>query len=145
MANDTIIKAFSDFISSQTEKIEKKEMIKIVNTVYAELKKQAKAEKAVNEEKQKRKPTAYNIFMQEQMQILKQNEEGKQKENCMTAKEKMQHIAKLWASKKTGTDEEKSSSSDEEDKKPVKKSKKTDDEKPKKKKQAKATTSDDDE
>jgi len=98
MDTDTITKAFSAFLSSQTEKIEKKEMLKVVNIVYADIKKKSK--KDVNDEKPKRQPTAYNLFMREQMNVLKQNEEGKEKEECMTAKEKMQHIAKLWASKK---------------------------------------------
>ena len=131
MTTDTIIAAFTDFLSAQTEKIEKKDMLKIVNTVYADLKKKAKEVKS-DDEKPKRKPTAYNIFMKEQMAILKDSEEGKEKDDCMTAKAKMQHIAQLWADKKkeSSSSEEKenedSSTDEEKEVKKVKKSVKKD-------------------
>ena len=56
------------------------------------------AENAAGDEpvKKKRQPSAYNIFMKEQMLILKEGGETQQ----MTANAKMQYIAELWRAQK---------------------------------------------
>ena len=38
----------------------------------------------------------YNIFLKEQLEIIKENEKELPKDKCMTAKEKMQYVAYLW-------------------------------------------------
>jgi len=95
MEQEKIISAFKDFLLTLPQQIDKKEMISIINTVYNDMKKKPKGSK--NDDKPKREPSEYNKFMTEQMAILKESDEGKQ----MNAKEKMQHIAKMWASKKS--------------------------------------------
>ena len=49
------------------------------------------------DDKNKREPTTYNLFMKEQMAKLNEEET---KENKMTGKEKMSHIASLWKATK---------------------------------------------
>ena len=61
-----------------------------------------KEKSAIASDKPKREPTAYNLFMKEQMEVLKTAG------SFLSGKEKMQTIAELWKAKKT------SSSSDEE-------------------------------
>ena len=87
------------------------------NKYYAGQKKNKKnvAENAAGDEpvKKKRQPSVYNIFMKEQMLILKESEETQQ----MTANAKMQFIAELWRAQKAlkvddVVDEDYSSSSD---------------------------------
>lgn len=63
-------------------------------------KKSSKKEKSEVADKPKREPTAYNLFMKEQMENLKA--EG----STLTGKEKMQKIAELWKEKKTSSSEE---------------------------------------
>ena len=69
---------------------------------YAQQKKNKKANDgaAGGENKPKRAPNAYNIFFKEQMAILKEKEAGMSKDECMTAKAKMAHVAELWKAKK---------------------------------------------
>ena len=63
--------------------------------------KSVKKDKSDATDKPKRQPTAYNLFMKEQMEKLK--EDG----SSLTGKEKMQKIAELWKEKKsTSSDEE---------------------------------------
>lgn len=101
MDQEKIISAFKEFLSSLKNPIDKKEMITIINIVYNDMKKKPKGSKT--EDKPKREPSEYNKFMTENMAILKETDEGKQ----MNAKEKMQHIAKMWASKKKNVNDEK--------------------------------------
>jgi hypothetical protein len=111
MANSELIQRITDFLSSSSEDISKKELTVAISKLYDEMKKPEK-----KEDKIKRPPTAYNIFMQEQMAKLKEEE------SKMTGKEKMSHIAKLWKAKKE-SDSEGEKDEDKEDKK-AKKSKK---------------------
>jgi len=105
MANSELIQRITDFLSSSSEDISKKELTAAISKLYDEMKKPEKKEKKEkkemkeNEEKKKRAPTAYNIFMQEQMAKLKEEE------SKMTGKEKMSHIAKLWKAKKESDSE----------------------------------------
>ena len=64
-----------ELILNDNETISQKELIKIYNN-----------------SKEKKKPTLYNIFVKEQMEIL-------QKEDP-TKKDKMKYIAKLWSDNK---------------------------------------------
>ena len=120
MANSELIKRITDFLSDSSEDISKKELTTEISKIYDELKKPEKKEKKENkekkgkkekkeeedegkeekeekEDKKKREPTAYNIFMKEQMAKLKEEETD---ENKMSGKEKMSHIAVLWKQKK---------------------------------------------
>ena len=53
----------------------------------------------LNEEKSKRKPSAYNIFVKEQTAILRAQEADKPKEERMSGKEKMAYILAMWKAK----------------------------------------------
>jgi hypothetical protein len=103
MANSELIQRITDFLSSSSEDISKKELTAAISKLYDEMKKPEKKEKKENkeidenEEKKKRAPTAYNIFMKEQMAKLKEEETSETK---MSGKEKMSHIAALWKKKK---------------------------------------------
>jgi hypothetical protein len=114
MANSELIQRITDFLSSSSEDISKKELTAEISKIYDELKKPEKKEKKEKkqkkekkdddeeekeekEEKKKREPTAYNIFMKEQMAKLKEEETD---DNKMSGKEKMSHIAVLWKQKK---------------------------------------------
>jgi hypothetical protein len=74
------------------------------------------------EDKKKREPTAYNLFMKEQMAKLKEEETN---ENKMTGKEKMSHIASLWKAKKESDSEEEKEEDKDDKKKKKSKQKKT--------------------
>ena len=111
MANSELIQRITDFLSSSSEDISKKELTAEISKIYDELKKPENKEKKEKkqkkekkdddeeekEEKKKREPTAYNIFMKEQMAKLKEEETD---DNKMSGKEKMSHIAVLWKQKK---------------------------------------------
>ena len=105
-----VVADFAALFEGKDEEVSLSEMKKMLTEVHKasasskKPSKKVKKEEAGEAEKPKRPPTAYNIFMKEQMEILK--EEG----STLTGKEKMQKIAELWKEKKT-------SSSDEEDKK----------------------------
>ena len=88
MNQDKLISAFNDFLASLENKIEKKEMINIINIVYTNLK--------AKNDKTKRVQSDYNKFMSENMALLKNTDEGV----SMTGKDKMRHIAKMWKSVK---------------------------------------------
>lgn len=112
-----LIERFNQFILQQSTEVQKKDMEKVVNVVFAEKKKKEKDEKALNKEKpkKKREPSEYNKFMKEQMAIIKKNEESMEKDDKMTAKAKMQYIAHLWKTNKERFVEAKSEQSDDSD------------------------------
>jgi|LakMenE01Jun11ns_1017448.scaffolds.fasta_scaffold9955168_7 hypothetical protein len=58
-------------------KIEKKELVSYINKIYND-----------GKEKIKREPTKYNLFIKEQMEIIKKEDPN--------MKDKMKYIAKLW-------------------------------------------------
>ena len=66
---------------NENEKITQKEFISYINKVWDDDKKKVKKE-----------PSAYNLFIREQMEIIKKDDPDK--------KDKMKYIAKLWNDKK---------------------------------------------
>ena len=94
-----LISRLTEFVSTQTEEPSKKDLTDALKEIY-----KSKKNKKSNdgEDKQKRKPSAYNIFYAEQSAIIKKREENVAKEERMNAKEKMSYIAKLWKDQKTG-------------------------------------------
>ena len=52
-------------------------------------------------EKKKREPSAYNVFMKEQMAILKEENAKLSAEERPSAKDNMKKIAELWQQKKS--------------------------------------------
>lgn len=92
----------NEFISNQTNEPTKKELTEAITKVFKEKKTQEKKSKKTdcNDDKPKRKPSAYNLFYKEQSAILKEKEALKDKEDRMSAKEKMSYIAQLWKDKK---------------------------------------------
>lgn len=101
---DKLKERLASFVSTQTEKPSKKELEAAIKTVFNDIKRTGKAEKDdSNVEKQKRKPSAYNLFYSEQSLILKKKEENG--EEKMSAKAKMIYISGLW-NQKTGKEPE---------------------------------------
>lgn len=99
---DKFLARFAKMMEEQTVEPTKKDVSTAVAKFYAQQKKNKKANDgaAGGENKPKRAPTAYNIFFKEQMAILKEKETGMSKDECMTAKAKMAHVAELWKAKK---------------------------------------------
>ena len=85
--NDELIKSINEFINSQSSTVDKKELFEVIKDVFTKHKKSKKGGDDTVE-KQKRKPSAYNLFMKKTMEELKNN--------GMTAKEKMKRVADLW-------------------------------------------------
>jgi len=96
MSDCEFVEALNKFISSYHKKIDKKDFIEAIKTVYSS-KKQTK--KNDNSDKPKRAPTEYNLFMCAEMEKLKN--EGIQ----LNGKEKMELIAKKWKEHKEGKEE----------------------------------------
>ena len=104
-----IVADFAALFEGKDEEISLGEMKKMLTEVHKassalskkkeKLPRGAKKE-AGNDDKPKRPPTAYNIFMGEQMEKLK--DEG----STLSGKEKMQLIAKLWKDKKGASSDE---------------------------------------
>jgi hypothetical protein len=97
-----LLDRFAKLMEEQTEEPSKKDVSAVVAKFYALKKKKT----VVNENKPKRAPTAYNVFFKAQMAILKDSEKDMEKDECMTAKAKMAHVAALWKAKKEDTFEE---------------------------------------
>lgn len=95
-----LISRLNEFLLLQSEEPSKKDISDAVKEIYKSKKTTKKSNDG--EEKQKRKPSVYNIYYAEQSAIIKKNEENTPKEERMTAKEKMSYIAKLWHDKKSG-------------------------------------------
>ena len=51
-------------------------------------------------EKKVREPSAYNIYMREQMEVLKDLQKDMSKEEKPSAKDNMKKIAQMWKEKK---------------------------------------------
>ena len=105
---DKLYARFAKLMDDQTNEPSKKEVSAVATKYFTQLKKDKKANgaAAVDENKPKRAPTAYNIFFKEQMAVLKDKEKDLSKEDCMTAKAKMAYVADLWKAKKEDTFEE---------------------------------------
>ncbi len=97
-----LLDRFAKLMEEQTEEPSKKDVSAVVAKFYALKKKKT----VVDENKPKRAPTAYNVFFKAQMAILKDSEKDMDKDDCMTAKAKMAHVAALWKAKKEDTFEE---------------------------------------
>ena len=91
-----LLDRFAKLMEEQTEEPSKKDVSAVVAKFYALKKKKT----VVDENKPKRAPTAYNVFFKAQMAILKDSEKDMEKDECMTAKAKMAHVAELWNAKK---------------------------------------------
>lgn len=95
MSEDKLKQRLADFMSKLSIEPSKKDVDNAVKGIFNDKKKAAKD----NDDKPKRKLSAWNIFYKEQSAILKLSEEKKDKEDRMSAKEKMTYIASLWKSK----------------------------------------------
>lgn len=106
MADNKLIERIASLLQDQTEEPTKADVTNAVKTYFASKKSAAKSSvkktSSTDGEAKKREPSAYNVFMREQMAVLKVSENGKEKNDCMSAKAKMQHIASMWKNKKTG-------------------------------------------
>jgi hypothetical protein len=89
-----LIARIARLMDEQTIAPTKKDVNAAVSKYYSDQKQNRKtaAENLGEEPKKKRQLSEYNIFFQEQMAILK--------DETMTAKAKMQHVASLWRAKK---------------------------------------------
>ena len=103
---EKLIERISTLLQDQTEEPTKADVTNAVKTYFASKKSAAKSsvkkQSNTDGEAKKREPSAYNVFMREQMAVLKASESGKEKSDCMSAKAKMQHIATMWKAKKSG-------------------------------------------
>lgn len=97
--NNKLTDRLSEFMADLSFEPSKKELDAAVRNVYNQKKKAGK--EAKTDDKPKRKLSAWNIFYKEQSAILKENEEGKDKSDRMSAKEKMSYIASLWKARET--------------------------------------------
>lgn len=138
-----LISRLTEFVANQTEEPSKKDLSDAMKEVFKS--KKGKKTSKDGEEKQKRKPSPYNLFYAEQSAIIKKKEEDLPKEERKTAKEKMSYIAQLWKDHKSGEKFEDASdgnkSDDEEEEQPAPVAKKTET----KKKPAKSASEDEDE
>uniref|UniRef100_A0A6C0LIE6 Uncharacterized protein n=1 Tax=viral metagenome TaxID=1070528 RepID=A0A6C0LIE6_9ZZZZ len=94
--NSELIKRISDYITSQTEKINKNELKKAVGEIFDDVTKLKKK----NPDAKKRPPSEYNNYIKEHMAILKADPTNK-----MNAIEKMKHITLLWKEHKKQKEE----------------------------------------
>lgn len=99
---EKLLNRLKNLILDCTNEPSKQELTAAVSKVFKDKAAKAKEEKKQATDKPKRKPSAYNIFYKEQSAILRDQEQGKSKDECMSAKEKMAHIASLWKAKKDG-------------------------------------------
>lgn len=103
MSEDKLTTRLTEFMSRLSFEPSKQELTTAVKNVYNNKK---KAEKEEKQDKPKRKLSAWNIFYKEQSAILKKQEAEKDKEDRMSAKEKMAYIANLWKEKQSSSTEE---------------------------------------
>ena len=105
----TTAKVVADFAALFDEKdeevslVEMKKMLSEVHKAASGLKKKSSKKgkkESGKDEKPKRAPTAYNLFMKEQMEKLKQDG------SSLSGKEKMQAIAELWKNAKASSSDE---------------------------------------
>jgi len=94
--NSELIKRISDYITSQTEKLNKNELKKVVGEIFDDVTKSKKK----NPDAKKRPPSEYNNYIKEYMAILKADPANK-----MNAIEKMKHITLLWKEHKKQKEE----------------------------------------
>ena len=99
MTTKEVVEAFAALFEGKEEEVSLAELKKMLTEVHKattsgkkekKTKKEKKEKKGNGEEKPKRAPTAYNLFMQKKMAEFK--EEG----STLSGKEKMAEIAKMW-------------------------------------------------
>jgi hypothetical protein len=96
MTTKEVVEAFAALFEGKEEEVSLAELKKMLTEVHKATtsgkkeKKTKKEKKGNGEEKPKRAPTAYNLFMQKKMAEFK--EEG----STLSGKEKMAEIAKMW-------------------------------------------------
>jgi hypothetical protein len=88
--NTELIDRITNYITSQTDKINKNELKKAIGKIYDDIEKSNK-----KDEPKKRQPSPYNNFVKEKMNLLKNDVDNK-----MNQKEKMEYIASLWKQEK---------------------------------------------
>ena len=98
--DDKLKQRLADFMSKLSVEPTKKDLDNAVKSVFTDKKKAAKDAG----DKPKRKLSSWNLFYKEQSIILKKSEEDKDKEDRMSAKEKMSYIASLWKNKQSSDD-----------------------------------------
>ena len=92
MSNSELVDDLNKFISTYHKKIDKKDFLEAIKTIYSN-KKQSKKDNS-DSDKPKRAPTEYNLFMSNEMEKLKKAE------SKLSGKEKMEVIAKKWKEQK---------------------------------------------
>lgn len=102
--NDKLTGRLSEFMAQLSFEPSKKDLDVAVKNVFNQ-KKKAEKEAKSTVDKPKRKLSAWNIFYKEQSAILKESEEGKDKSDRMSAKEKMSYIATLWKAREANEEE----------------------------------------
>ena len=82
MEKEALLSKLTNYINEiETEKIIQKDLISYINKIWDD-----------GKEKVKKGPSEYNLFIKDQMAIIKINDP--------TMKDKMKYIAKLWNDKK---------------------------------------------
>ena len=94
------LERFAKLMEDQTVEPSKTDVIAVVNEFFLEQKQnKKKAKNELGDEPKKKRPLSeYNIFIREQMIILKDTQ--------INANQKMKHIAALWKTKKDDIDNE---------------------------------------
>jgi len=87
--NDDLIKEFSELVLANDTDISLTELKKTLGEVYKTMKTNEKKKKT---EKPKKAPTAYNIFMKQKMQEIKNSDPS------IPPKERMKIISTYWSS-----------------------------------------------
>ena len=100
MDNSELAKRISTFLNAQSEPVSKKELLKAVGKLFADVE-NGKPAKKIKEgvEKKKREPTKYNLFVKEQMAVLKARVQNAETE--LNNREMMARIGTLWQAQKT--------------------------------------------
>ena len=96
MNNNELAVRISNYLSSQTDSIQKNELLKVIGKIYTDLEKGKSSKRTTNSdgEKKKREPTKYNLFMRSKMAELKEKiQSGELK---LSNREMMTYISKLW-------------------------------------------------
>ena len=101
-----LLSRLSEFVDNQTEEPTKKDLADVMKQFFKEKAEKAKKEKKNSGDKPKRKPSLYNEFYKAESAKLKLKEASLDKDDRMTAKEKMSYIAALWKEKKEEAFEE---------------------------------------
>ena len=95
MDNSELATRISTYLNAQSDIVSKKEFMKAVGKIYADLEKGKPAKKGKDGvEKKKREPTKYNLFMRAEMAVLKARVQNAETE--LNNREMMSRVAKKW-------------------------------------------------